>query len=225
MDIAAVISRMHEIDSSLPPDDGVAVFNRMYLDVTERVAASLASRQVFENFEFMTELDIRFAQRYLDAIDAPDEMKPKAWAPLFEGRDRRFAMDIQFALSGMNTHIAHDLPLAVVSTCEAMGLSPRSEAIERDYEAVTGLLAEAESAVRRSFLTECLTRVDDEVGPVVHLVSSWAIDKARDVAWVTTQTLWTLREIDLARHAFEASLALSVGMGSRLLLTPSAVSL
>jgi hypothetical protein len=220
MEIAEVIERMRAIDAELPHDDGVAVFNRVYLTVTEKVGAALAGRTVFEDPEFMERLDVVFAGLFLKAYDADGQDRPRPWAPLFESRGRPRILPIQFALSGMNAHIEHDLALAVVRTCEDLGRSPRDSKVQRDYEAVNALLAEAEAGVRRSFLAELGTRLDDEIGPVVHLVSSWNIDKARDVAWATTETLWSLRETKLLRRAFTESLELTVGMGSRLLLTP-----
>jgi len=33
------------------------------------------------------------------------------------------------------------------------------------------------------------------MGRLAHLVSCWSIDQARDVAWVTAETLWTLRDL------------------------------
>lgn len=223
MNISDVIARMREIDDELPSDDGVAVFNHLYLTVTERIGAALEGQQVFEDPEFMAELDVRFARLFLGAYDADEDHRSRAWAPLFEGRHRRGVLPIQFALAGMNTHIEHDLPIAVVTTCEAMGLSPRQRAVQRDYQAVNTLLADVESEIRRSFLDEVQTLVDDQIGPAVHLVSSWKIDKARDVAWATTETLWSLREVSFLRRVFLESLSLSVGMGSRLLLTPTGV--
>jgi hypothetical protein len=220
MNVSDVIERMRAIDEELPATDGVAVFNHLYLAVTEKIGAALEQRQVFEDPEFMQALDVRFAGLFLDAYDAPDDDKPKAWAPMFESRHRTL-FPIQFALSGMNTHIEHDLPVAVVRTCEAMGLSPRQRAVHRDYDAVNGLLADVEADVRRSFLDEFQRHVDDEVGPVFHLVSSWNIDLAREVAWATTETLWSLRDTELLKRLFSESLARTVGMTSRLLLTPS----
>ena len=75
--------------------------------------------------------------------------------------------------------------------------------------------------IRRSFLTEVGRAADEHVGPVVHLVSAWKIDKARDVAWVSAETLWTLRRTGLLRGRFLAALGATVGMGSRVLLTPT----
>ena len=39
-----VLARMREIDAGLPAHDGVAVFNRIYLTVTERVSEILAQQ-------------------------------------------------------------------------------------------------------------------------------------------------------------------------------------
>ncbi len=60
------------------------------------------------------------------------------------------------------------------------------------------ILADAESEIRRSFLTEIGQHIDDEVGPLVHLVSAWNIDKARDLAWVSAETIWATQTADPA---------------------------
>ena len=46
------------------------------------------------------------------------------------------------------------------------------------------------------------------------------IDKARDLAWVTAQTIWELRRTVLLGDRFLAALGHTVGMTSRALLTP-----
>jgi len=56
---------------------------------------------------------------------------------------------------------------------------------------------------------------------VVHLVNSWKIDKARDVAWVNVEAMWALRHTGAFADRYRAALARTVGMGSRLLLTPT----
>ena len=62
--------------------------------------------------------------------------------------------------------------------------------------------------------------MDDELGPVAHLVSSWSIEKARDVALLHARTIWELRRTTLLQGAYLTGLGHTVGMGSRLLLTP-----
>ena len=216
-----VVRRLRRIAAELPPDDGAAVFNRMYLTVTESVAAGLARGTVFTDPEFMEHLDVTFASLWIEAYDADGHDVPKAWAALFERRRDLGVLPVQFALAGMNSHIGHDLAVAVVETCRQRGTSPTRPGIRDDFEAVNRLLAASESQIRRSFLTAAGQELDDRVGPVVHLVSSWKIDKARDVAWVNVEAMWAIRRSVRLAARYRSALARTVGMGSRLLLTPS----
>ena len=223
--VTDVIARMREIDRELPVHDGVAVFNRMYLTVTERIAAIIEQPGVgsatFGDAMTMAELDVRFANLWLTAYDADaaGRAAPPAWRPLFEAR-RGGRVPVQYAVAGMNSHIEHDLPLAVVDTCRSRDLEP--DALQADYEAVNDVLAQVESPIRRSFLSAPGRHVDDRLGPVVHLLSTWNIDKARDLSWVTVETLWALRRTTFLRDRFLDSLGHTVGMTSRALLTPIA---
>ncbi|NMM22146.1 MAG: hypothetical protein HHJ11_01375 [Phycicoccus sp.] len=219
-----VVTRLRAINDALPSDDGAAVFNRMYLTVTEQVAAALTGAQVFRNPAFMEHLDATFAALWFETYDAPGDAVPNAWAPLFEHRHNRSLLPIQFALAGMNSHIGHDLPVAVVRTCRELSASPDDAGVREDYEAVNDLLAACESEVRRSFLNDVGQVVNEQVGPVVHLISSWNIDKAREVAWVNAEALWTMRSIGFLADRYEAALAGTVGMASRYLLTPALAS-
>ncbi len=216
-----VIARLRLIDQELPSGDGAAVFNRMYLTVTEEVAAGLEGAQIFSDPVFMERLDVRFASLWIEAYDASGTVVPKAWAALFESRQDHALLPIQFAIAGMNSHISHDLPVAVIATCNELDASPDDAGIREDFEAVNDLLAACESKIRRSFLTEIGKAADERVGPVVHLISSWKIDKARDVAWVNVEALWAMRGIGSLADRYQAALARTVGMGSRYLLTPT----
>lgn len=223
-----VIARMREIDASLPADDGVRVFNRMYLTVTDRIAAIIAEPDgghgaTFRNGPAMAELDVHFANLWLAAYEADEagSLVARAWRPIFEAR-RGERLPIQYALAGMNTHIEHDLPIAVVDTCRATGLHP--DQLHDDFEAVNDVLAQVEASVRRSFLDAVGRVVDDRIGPVVHLLSTWNIDKARDLAWVTTEMLWALRGTSFLRDRYLEGLGHTVGMTSRALLTPASVA-
>ncbi len=222
--VSGVIARLREIDAALPADDGVAVFNRVYLTVTERIAAVLADPAggptTFHDPETMAELDVGFANLWLTAYDADAHRQAvtPAWRPLFQTRGGG-RLPVQYAVAGMNTHIEHDLPIAVVSTCRARGLEP--DAIHHDYETVNKILAQVESPIRRSFLDALGREADDRAGPVVHLLSTWDIDKARDLSWVTAETIWALDRTSRLRDRFLDGLSHTVGMTSRALLTPS----
>jgi len=219
--VAEVVERLRRIDQELPRGDGPAVFNRIYLTVTEEVAAGLARGAVFGDPHFMERLDVTFASLWLEAYDAEAGAVPKAWAALFESRQDARVLPLQFALSGMNSHIAHDLPVAVVRTCSELGVSPYEADVRKDYEAVNDLLAACEARIRRSFLTEAGQALEERVAPVAHLLSSWKIDKARDAAWVNVETLWAIRHIASLSDRYQAALARTVGMASRCLLTPA----
>ena len=220
--VAEVLVRMREIDARLPADDGVAIFNRLYLTVTERISEQLAgapgSEKVFRDGVLMADLDVRFANLWLAACeaDAAGRRVARAWRPLFESRTGR--LPVQYAVAGMNSHIEHDLPIAVVATCKAHGLEP--DQLHHDYEAVNDILAQVESRFGRSFLDDVWRELDYRLNPVVHLLSSWNIDKARDLSWVTVETLWALRHTGFLRDRFRDSLAHTVGMTSRVLLSP-----
>lgn len=213
--VTDVIARMRSIDAEVCGADGAGVFNRMYLRVTETVKEHLDSGNHFADNAFLTDLDLRFAQLWFDAYDAPDNPSP-AWAPLFDARSKHGVLPIQFALAGMNAHIEHDLPLAVLRTCADRGCTPHSAGIHDDFERVNQVLADIESEVRESFLKD----VDDMVDPVAHVVCAWSIDKARDVAWINIETLWELKNCGALFDRYRSMLARTVGMGSRLLLVP-----
>jgi hypothetical protein len=83
-----VVARMRAIAAEVPAGDGVGVFNRMYLRVTEMVQDRLTTGGVFSDDAFMADLDVRFAALWFAAYDASDDV-PRAWAPLFAARTLR----------------------------------------------------------------------------------------------------------------------------------------
>jgi len=221
--VPEVIERLREINAETRSPDGVRTFNRVYLTVTERVLEGLESPDCpYEDREFMAQLDVDFAKLWIDAYEAArrGDRVAKAWAPLFEQRRRRGILPIQHALAGMNAHIEHDLPLAVIQTCAARRTTPRSRKVRADYASVNRVLAGPEAEIRQSFLTDIQKHADRHVGPVVHVVSAWNIDKARDLAWVSIEALWALRRFRFLADRYTSALSDTVGMTSRYLLTP-----
>ena len=112
----------------------------------------------------------------------------------------------------MNAHIENDLPLAVLDTCRRTGRTP--DRLHADYLRVNALLARVEAQVRESLLPVPLG------GPLLHVLSVWSIDRARDAAWASVLALWELRRLPPARELVADALSGSVGMVSRALLTP-----
>ena len=96
----------------------------MYLTVTEQVAAGLDRRHGLPRpgVHGAARRDVRVA--VARGVRRAERRVPKAWAPLFERRHDHSVLPIQFALAGMNSHIAHDLPVALVATCRQLDTRP-----------------------------------------------------------------------------------------------------
>ena len=182
--VAGAITCMEAIAATLPAADGLACFNRMYLDVTRQVNSQLG-QGFFADPAFMTHLDVAFANLYFAAAGAADDPAavPLAWRPLAEQRATAGIEPVQFALAGMNAHINHDLPLAMVSTCTALATSPQAGAHFADYQKVDQLLDAAEQSVRQSFESAPELAVDRHLSAVATLIGNWTINSARDLAW------------------------------------------
>src|SRR4051812_40952674 len=158
---------MHALDAALPANDGIAWFNRLYLRVTEAVQEALP-RALFVDAAFMARLDVVFAGLYFEALRAyvsDEKSVPRAWAPLFACRKRKHVAPLQFAFAGMNAHINHDLPLAVVAVCKERGVDPlRARRQRTDYDKVNGLLERTEAAVKVWFATGFVGVADVALG-------------------------------------------------------------
>jgi hypothetical protein len=210
---------MEAIAVALPSADGLACFNRMYLGVTRQVSTGLG-QGFFADPAFMTQLDVTFAGLYFSAADAAGDPAavPLAWRPLMQQRANAGIEPVQFALAGMNAHINHDLPLAVVTTCATLGTSPETGAHFADYQKVDQLLDAAEQSVRQSFESAPELAVDRHLAAVNSLIANWTINSARDLAWTNSLLLWAVREDPVARGLLADSLAASAALSSRLLL-------
>ncbi|HUD36916.1 MAG TPA: DUF5995 family protein [Streptosporangiaceae bacterium] len=217
--IADAIARMEQISAALPPDDGLACFNRMYLQVTEEVGQQVTAG-FFADPAFTSALDVTFANLYLDAadnVDSPGSV-PLAWRPLTQARADKGIEPIQFALAGMNAHINHDLPIAVVQTCQELGTTPTSDAHLSDYQKIDRLLDAIEQSVRQSFENAAERAVDRHIQAVCNLIACWSITSARDVAWANCLLLWQVRNDPVAYQLVCDSLAAGANLASHLLL-------
>ncbi len=215
--VTAVAARMRELDARWPQTDGVAVFNRVYLRVTEEIADRLAADE-FPDVMAAQTLDVRFAERYLDVVERATEggRPPACWRPLFQYRGHRDVRPLQFALSGINAHIGHDLALAVVDTCRSLDCEPRM--IEDEFDQVGEVLVALEERIREELMPgPDLLQVAD---PLTHLLGSWSLERARDAAWSAARVLWGLRELPDLAEEFTQRMDTGVGLVGRCLLTP-----
>jgi hypothetical protein len=212
---------MKAIEGALPASDGLACFNRMYLEVTDAVNQRVQQPGFFGDPAFLSHLDVVFANLYFAAVDAlsgPPAAWPVAWQPLLAARATPGIEPIQFALAGMNAHINHDLPLAVVTACSDMATAPSAGSHHDDYRKVDTMLDASEQSVRESFEPANVQTVDRHLAAVANLVCNWSMNSARDVAWDTAVALWDVRDRPLATALLTGALARTVAMVSRTML-------
>jgi hypothetical protein len=225
--IPAVIARLRDIEESGSRRDGVACFARLYREVTEGVEAEVA-RQGFADARFLQRLDVRFAGLFFEALAAYEQGAggvPSAWVPLFSQRSGRGIAPLQFALAGVNAHINRDLPVALVATCQELGLDLLEAAPEHaDFERVNVLLGHVERRIKGLYLRGWLRIVDRLVHRIHRLddvIAMWDVSRARDAAWTNGRTLWGLRGLPELGSEFLEVLDRMVGFAGRGLLVPA----
>ncbi|MGW3444348.1 DUF5995 family protein [Streptomyces sp. NPDC001076] len=215
--VGTVVARMRALDAALPERDGIAVFNRVYLAVTEEVERRLDAGRFADPGAAAT-LDVRFAERYLAAVDAEaaGRRPPACWRPLFQFRRHPGVRPLQFALAGINAHIGHDLALAVVDACRTLGCAPAD--LEDEFDRVGDLLVSLEERIREDLMPgPDLLQIAD---PLTHLLGSWSLERARDATWAAARALWALRGFEGVAEEFAERLDAAVGLAGRMLLTP-----
>jgi hypothetical protein len=223
--IKAVEARMEDIAAPLAAGDGVARFNELYLAVTRAVAEETKSAS-YESPAFISRLDVVFADLYFTAVedDAAAREVPKAWAPLFEKRHAPGIAPLQFAIAGMNAHINHDLAVALVDTCDELGLDIDARTPQhRDYLSVNATLERVEGEIKARYATGVVEDLDKALGPLDDVLANWSVARARDNAWVTAQTIRALRDMPTLYKQFMLGLARNVGFAGRGLLVRTAM--
>jgi hypothetical protein len=203
-----VVGVMTAIDESLPDDDGLKWFNRLYLRVTVSVRHAV-EQATFRDPAFLAALDVIFANLYFAALsaDAGGAGAPAAWRPLLEARHQHGIHRLQFALAGMNAHINRDLPEGIVQTFTALGGNPLTDRDRRqDFDSINALLERVEQDVRADFSVGLVAVVDELGHDVDDAVAMWKVRSARAAAWTNAKVMWTLRDIPTLRDEFFARL-------------------
>jgi hypothetical protein len=221
--VGDVLARMQEIDAALPPADGVACFNKLYLAVTANIIAA-ENAGTFADTTFLSALDVAFGNLYFDALRQLENgaQPPRAWAPLFVARAQTDVAPLQFALAGMNAHINRDLPAALVQAFSSLAIPmARPSAQAQDYDRVNDVLASTEQAVVDSYFTPLLASLHREAHGLDNVVANWSVREARAAAWTNGAALWHLRDEPALSSDYLDALDGMVGFAGRGLLVPT----
>ena len=193
------IQRFTEASSPLQDQDGVASFTFLYQIITEQVFSKVGTG-FFPDDEFLTRLDVAFANRYLDALRAfatGSGPTPRSWKVLFERRSDERITPMQFAVAGVNAHVNFDLACAVVDTCQELGREPDAGTQEESYDKVNDIFAEQMERLRQHFEGRLALWIDEKVlGNVDDILGNWSVAASRAHAWNLARLLWGVRDLD-----------------------------
>jgi hypothetical protein len=220
--IADVVAIMQAIDAQCDNGDGLKWFNLLYMQVTQAVEARV-NVSGFANPAWMAALDVDFAGYYFRAIHASlsGQPAPGCWQALFNRRNQTQLARIQFALAGMNAHINHDLPQAVLALCRVDSIEPQDGTTQyNDFTALNttldGLIRQAEIDMHLRLLGEALPPVSD----LDNRIATWSLSTVREAAWDNAELLWRLGAVAPAFTTYIASLDALTALASEALLIP-----
>ena len=220
--VADVLALMQSIDSLTIAADGLHWFNGLYHSVTQAVEARIQAGG-FSDAVFLAQLDVQFANLYFNALRSSltGEPLPACWNALFSVRSLPTLTRIQCALAGINAHINHDLPIAIVNTCQAASLAPQHSCVE--YADYTSLNATLDSLIEQAKHTLNIGKLGEAIpdGSVLEdTLAAWSVSAARETAWNNAELLWHLEPEAVLKASFLDSLdGLSTVVG-KVLLTP-----
>jgi len=216
------IQRFAEARSVLKDQDGVASFNYLYRIITGRVLDEIGTG-FFPDDEFLTRLDVAFANRYLDALRtyAAGADTPRSWKVLFERRSDQRITPMQFAVAGVNAHVNFDLSCAVVATCKELGREPDAGTQHAAYDRVNDIFAQEMERLRQHFEGRLALWIDEKV--LLHvddLLGNWSVKASRGHAWDVAMLLWKIRGFEGAEEMAIGVQDRASGLVGHLLLQP-----
>jgi hypothetical protein len=225
--VAGVVQILENIQAICADGDGLKWFNGLYLQVTQAVEArcQLDGTAVggFSDPAWIAALDVRFAGFYLNAVknSLSGAATPGCWQALFAVRNVPTIARIQFALAGMNAHINHDLPQAVLGICQATSDPPKHGSVQyNDYTAINttldSLVNEAKATLHVGLLGDALP----PVGRLEDTLAAWDLSAAREAAWNNAELLWNLGGVPAVAATFLYTLDGLTTVASKALLIP-----
>jgi hypothetical protein len=223
--ISDVVQILDAIEAACADGDGLKWFNGLYLRVTLAVEARV-NAAAFINPAWLAALDVRFARFYFAAIlsalsGGSQEKAPGCWQTLFDRRNQTSVARIQFAMAGMNAHINHDLPQAVLDICQTTAIPPQhGTAPYNDFTALNTTLDSLIEAAKAALSVRLLGDALPAASRLEDTLAAWSMADAREGAWNNAELLWHLADAPLAASAFLDGLDGLTAVASKTILVP-----
>lgn len=222
--VADVVRILETVEATCADGDGLKWFNWLYLRVTQAVQARVNSGG-FADLAWMAALDVRFAGFYFAAIKSSlsGQATPGCWQALFDERSQPMTARIQFAMSGINAHINHDLPLAIMATCQDSNVVPcHDTAHYSDYTALNSTLDDQIDAAKQTLHVRLLGDTLPPASPLEDTLGAWSVSAAREAAWNNAELLWHLSGEPALSANFLTTLDGMTALAGKTLLVPVA---
>ena len=182
---------------ALGATDATGYFPALYARVTTEIARSVASG-AFEDGERMTRFATTFSSYYVRAFHR-EIPRPRCWQATWDVAGDGRLLIVQHLLLGINAHVNHDLPMAVVDV----------DAPHADFLAVNAVLASTYDVVLHD-----LDRVSRWTNEAARLgggrLFNFSLRIARDQAWAASRRLLPLDAAGRQRYEGELDELVSV---------------
>jgi hypothetical protein len=217
-----VLQTMQIITDTCINGDGLTWFNDLYLQVTQAVRSRVASGG-FSDPQWLAGLDVQFARLYFGALEASlsGQPAPECWQILFNSRNQSLIARIQFALAGVNAHINHDLPQAIVANCQVTGAIPQHGTAQ--YNDFTGLNSTLDGLIESAKRELHVRLLGDALPPASRLedtIAAWSVSAGRESAWNNAELLWHLLAAPPLASTFTGTLDGLATVAGKTLLVP-----
>ncbi len=198
--IEQVIDKLEEIiEESKDQMSPLGYFPALYKKVTEKVRDGIQEKY-FDDNDRMEELDVIFANRYLEAYYAYQSGDPcsKSWELAFEATKSRKLIVIQHLFLGMSAHINLDLGIAAAQVAPGQKLA----SIEGDFMKINEVLSSLVNGVQNQLdqIWPLMKFIDRLGGKLDEGLADFSMEIARDGAWKVANEAAALSANDLQQY-------------------------
>lgn len=187
--IEEVISNLDQIiDWSIKNQNPAGYFATTYRTMTAAVLQGIKKKK-FQDAERMTNLDVTFAKRYIDAFEAyqKNQKCTNAWYQAFEACKNNNLLIIQHIFLGMNAHINLDLGISAASVVP----KGKINTLKADFYKINDVISSINQNVQNALNQVCypIHLIDKISNGKDNAVLDFAISRARDTSWASAVAL------------------------------------
>ncbi|MBM3787118.1 MAG: hypothetical protein FJW30_22405 [Acidobacteria bacterium] len=199
-DVIATLTNI--IDAASTNKSRLGYFPALYRLVTRAVKAGIAGGR-FQNGPLMEQLDVHFANRYLQAYEDWQAGRPVSacWKLAFDVAGTSNRIILQHLLLGMNAHINLDLAVSAAETAPGAAIG----GLQHDFNEINAILNEQIEHVQDAIasVSAAMWVLDTVGGRTEERIVEFSLSRARDAAWRNAQLLAKIGPAELP-HAIGA---------------------